>query len=365
MLLLGGGHAHLGVLRAFATQPPANVRITLVTPYTGFLYSGMLPGLVAGHYAAGDCSIALEPLARRAGVRFVLGTATSIDAASRCVTFTRDDGRTAVAPYDVLSVDVGGVIDAALIHGAREHALSVRPIEPFAERLGDRLHGRHAAPRNVVVVGGGAGGFELALALRFRLGKATRVHLVTGSAPLLPSHPAGVRRRAERALQQRGVVAHDGVCVEIGDADIRLRSGSRIACDMAVLAIGASAPTWLRTSGLALDGAGFVATGATLQSLSHSNVFAAGDVASRPDAPHPRSGVYAVRAGAPLAHNLGRALEGGALADYQPQRLVLNLLSCGERQAIAAWGAWSIEGHWVWQWKNRIDRRFVAVNRAA
>jgi NADH dehydrogenase FAD-containing subunit len=127
-----------------------------------------------------------------------------------------------------------------------------------------------------------------------------------------------------------------------------------------VLAIGAGTPTWLQGSGLALDEAGFVSTEATLQSTSHPEVFAAGDVATRIDAPHPRSGVYAVRAGPPLALNLRRFVAGGALEPYMPPRRTLNLLSCGGHHAIATWGPWSTEGRWVWWWKDRIDRAFVA-----
>jgi len=116
-------------------------------------------------------------------------------------------------------------------------------------------------------------------------------------------------------------------------------------------------------SGLALDETGFIATGATLQSSSHPEVFAVGDVATRSDAPHPKSGVYAVRAGPPLALNLRRFVAGGHLVRYLPQPRSLNLLACGERYAIGSWGDWSFEGRWVWWWKDRIDRAFVARYR--
>jgi NADH dehydrogenase FAD-containing subunit len=142
-----------------------------------------------------------------------------------------------------------------------------------------------------------------------------------------------------------------------------LSHGARIACDAALLTVGAHAPGWLRDSGLALDERGFIATGASLQSLSHAQVFAAGDVASRFDAPHAKSGVYAVRAGPPLARNLRRAMNGTALLGYTPPERTLNLLSCGDKMAIASWGECSTQGRWVWWWKNRIDRAFVARYR--
>jgi NADH dehydrogenase FAD-containing subunit len=126
-----------------------------------------------------------------------------------------------------------------------------------------------------------------------------------------------------------------------------------------VIASGAEPPAWLGTSGLTLDERGFVSTGPTLQSASHPAVFAAGDVATRWDAPHPRSGVHAVRAGPPLALNLRRFIGAGELQAYTPPPRALNLLSCGERRAIMAWGDWVAEGRWVWCWKDRIDRGFI------
>jgi NADH dehydrogenase FAD-containing subunit len=140
---------------------------------------------------------------------------------------------------------------------------------------------------------------------------------------------------------------------------MRLRSGARLACDIAVLATGAQAPRWLKGSGLALDDQGFIRTGPTLQSVNRPDVFAAGDVAARDDEPRPRSGVQAVRAGPALAHNLLAMLTGEALRSHRPPTTPLYLLSCGDRRAIVSWGSWSAEGSWPWRWKDLIDRRFV------
>jgi len=208
----------------------------------------------------------------------------------------------------------------------------------------------------------GAAGVELALSMHHRLGDRAHVSLVTGGGAPLPSHPAAVQRRALRALKRRNVTVLEDSCAEITASQVVLSRGTRVACDAAVIALGAFAPPWLRNTGLALDERGFVATGPTLQSSSHPEVFAAGDVSTRTDEPHPKSGVYAVRAGAPLALNLRRFLAGGPLEPWQPQRRALNLLACGERYAIASWGGWSAQGAWVWRWKDRIDRDFIRLH---
>jgi NADH dehydrogenase FAD-containing subunit len=204
---------------------------------------------------------------------------------------------------------------------------------------------------------------ELALALQYRLGRAgpgVQVTLVTGGPVPLAGYPPPVLSRVQRALARHGVaVVRQGAVAVEADAVV-LADASRLPCDAAVLATGAQAPEWLAGSGLSLDAQGFVLTRSTLQSSSHADVFAVGDVATRSDTPHAKSGVYAVRSGPPLALNLRLAVDGLALQPHAAPTRTLNLVSCGDRSAIAAWGHWSAQGRWVWWLKDRIDRRFVA-----
>ncbi len=295
-----------------------------------------------------------------AGARLRLDAAAALDAAARRVTLAGGEA----LGYDWLSIDTGPVMDRDAIPGARAHALFVRPIEDFVARLDARLEPAARRRIDVAVIGAGAAGVELAMALAWRLRRvgdgASRVSLLTGDGPPLPGFVPPVLRRCARALDRLGVAVRAQRCAHIAADHLQLGNGERLPCDLPLLAIGASAPAWLAGSGLALDAHGFVATGPTLQSRSHAEVFAAGDVATRVDAPHPKSGVYAVRAGPPLAANLRAALQGGPLQTYAPQRRTLYLLSCGERRAVASWGGWAAEGRWVWRWKDRIDRAFVA-----
>ncbi len=355
LVLLGGGHAHLQVLKDFAALPVAACRVTLVSPFAQFVYSGMVPGWVAGHYELDDCLIPLARLAASAKATFVSSWATALDAGARTVSLANGES----LHYDVLSLDTGPVMDRDAIPGAREHALFVRPMEHFTQLAASLFELAQTRSLSVVVIGGGAAGVELAMSLQYRLSERARVSLVTGGTPPLPDHSAAVRERAVRSMKKLGITVLEDSCNEIGASHVRLASGARLVCDAPLMAIGTGAPGWLAGSGLALDEKGFVATGATLQSSSHAQVFAAGDVASRTDAPRPKSGVFAVRAGPPLALNLRRFIGGGELQAYQPQPRALNLLACGGRRAIASYGDWSAQGRWVWWWKDFIDRRFV------
>jgi pyridine nucleotide-disulfide oxidoreductase family protein len=360
LVLLGGGHTHLHVMTAMAREPMPGVQAVLATPHPRQIYSGMLPGWVAGHYTLDECSIAIEPLARAAKVELAQSPAVSLDAKERTVTLA--DGR--VAEYDVLSLDIGATVDRDAVPGAREHGLFVRPLEHFVQ-LFDRVPAL-AADRvlDVVVVGGGAAGFEVAMAVHHRLNGAglerARVCLVTGDATVLPGFDPKVRQRAIESLRRARITLMNQKVVEVAATHLQLDNGARLVCDVPLMALPAVAPPWLRDSGLALDERGFVSTTATLQSTSHPEVFAAGDIAARNDRALPRSGVFAVRAGPALALNLRRRLAGGELMPWQPRERSLYLLSCGERRAIASWGSLSAQGRWVWWWKDQIDRGFVA-----
>ncbi len=367
LLLLGGGHVHVHVLQAFAREHLRNTELVLVSPQAEQLYSGMVPGLVAGHYHAGQCGIPLAPLAAAAGALFIQGSAVGLDSVNRRVLLA--DGRH--IDYGVLSLDTGAVMERNRVPGAREHALFVRPLAHFLSLLPQVLALAAARPLNVVVLGAGAAGVELAMALQWRLAAAaatsgasgaptSSVVLLTGGTEPVATHPLAVQRRVLRALAARGIAVHREACIALDGSAAVLSSGLRLACDVPLIATGAEAPGWLHGSGLALDAQGFVLTGATLQSHSHAEVFAVGDVATRADAPQPRSGVHAVRAGPPLALNLRRWLAAGVLQAHRPQARALNLIACGEKHAIASWGPWSAEGAWVWRWKDRIDRAFIA-----
>jgi len=359
LLLAGGGHAHLGVLEDFAHSAPADTEITLVSPFPRLVYSGMLPGWIAGHYELDQCTINLAGLAARAGVRFQLAHVARIDLASRTAYTESAES----LQFDLLSIDTGPVVDEKAIPGLAEHAIALRPIERLIDQW-QRLLAHFADtpdPSTLTVIGGGAGGVELALAFAYRgeRGLPVRVQLVTGRPGLLPAMPASVRDRAARQLGMRGVRVIVDDAVEITRHTVLLADGGELTSQATLAAIGAAAAQWPRDAGLATDEAGFITVSEHLQSTSHPFVFAAGDCATMLAHARPKSGVYAVRAGPPLARNLRRALVDRSLRPYAPQPRALYLLSAGDRYAVASWGNWSTEGKWVWRWKDRIDRRFV------
>jgi selenide,water dikinase len=374
LVLVGGGHAHVQVIRRWAMAPQPGVRLSVVLDRAEALYSGMVPGVVAGDYGVAECEIDVLPLARRAGARVILAAATEIDARAQRIALV---ARPALA-YDVASLDVGSTVRGLELPGVRELALATRPIRDFVDRLegalasaaAGRMRARSGAPAahrdslRLLVVGAGAAGVELAFTLEARLrarGAPAEVALLTDARELLHGAPGALRRRARLEADARGIRVHAGARVARVEARaVVLESGEALACDLAIWATGAAPIPLFAASALPKDGAGFVRVRDTLQVEGHDALFAAGDCAALTSAPWlPKAGVYAVREGPVLADNLRRVLCGEPLRRYRPQRDFLALLNLGERRALGAkWGV-AFRGAHAWRAKDAIDRRFV------
>jgi selenide,water dikinase len=364
LVLAGGGHAHIEVLRDLAATPDGRLHVSLVTPFPRLIYTGMLPGHIAGHYALDECTIDLADLARRARADLVLTTVSLVSPEAKEVVCA--DGK--VLGYDVLSLDVGARPAIGAARGVERHAVVVRPLERIVEGWnGIRARAVEGAVGAVTVVGGGAAGIELALAMNHRLratpaSYATKVRLISDSAGV--GIAGGALSRLRERMRRAGVDSHVGSAVsEVGADFVRLASGIEFATDAVFWVTGAAAHDWIRDSGLATDAGGFLLTNDMLQSASHHEVFGAGDCATNRNRPRPKAGVFAVRAAPVLAANLRAALDARPLAPFAPPRNYLALVSTGERHAVGAWGPLSWQGRWAWRWKDRIDRRFVARYR--
>ena len=352
LVLVGGGHAHVHVLTSFGRRPMPGVRVTLIARDVRTPYSGMLPGFVAGRYSFDECHIDLAALAARTGTNLVHAEAVGLDRSGRLVLLK---GQPPLS-YDALSLDVGAAPDLAPIPGATEHAVPVKPIAEFGRRWLAFLEDVRKRKR-IVVIGGGAGGVELALAIDRRRAAAS-VTLATRDE-ILVGHATSAQKKMRAILARRGIRAlENNAAVSIDAGSVGLASGERLAADAMFVVTEASAPRWLAETGLTLDPNGFVAVAATLRS-SDPIIFAVGDCATVLRHPRPKSGVFAVRQGPPLAENLRRVLSGGAPLPFVPQRQHLAIIGTGDGGALATRGRWSVEGRWVWWWKDHIDRKWM------
>ena len=368
IVLIGGGHSHVGVIKRFGMQPVPGVRLTVICRDTHTPYSGMLPGYIAGHYSYDEVHIDLRRLAQFAGARFYSDDVIGIDrAAGKVLCRNRPP-----VPYDQLSINIGSTPQLGEVAGAAEYAVPVKPIYEFNQRwlaLQERVR-QHAGATRIGIVGAGAGGVELTLAMQFRLRNELRAlgrnpdelqfHLFDAGPQILPTHNAGVRASFLRVLTERGVKVHVGAAVtQVAAGQLTTARGESFALDEIMWVTRAGGAAWLKDTGLALDAGGFIEVRDTLQTVTDDNIYAAGDIASMVNHPLEKAGVFAVRMGPPLAENLRRAVEGRPLAPYHPQRRWLALISTGDKTAVASRGVIGFKGAWVWRWKDWIDRRFM------
>jgi selenide,water dikinase len=364
LVLVGGGHTHVHVLRSFGLKPMPGVRLTLIGRDVETPYSGMIPGFVAGHYTFDECHIDLAWLCASTGARLVRGEATGIDRSSRQVRLK--DG--SAVSYDLLSIDIGSAPNLETIPGARQWATPVKPIAElgrhwmaFLERMKSWL-----GPLNVTVIGGGAGGVELALAIDHRLRQAAKgaqvqVTLATKDE-ILAGQAAAARRRMRAIFQRRGLrLLEKAATVRIERGAVQLESGKWLQADAVFVVTEASAAEWFVTTGLPLDGRGFLAVADTLRSTGDERIFAVGDCATVLKHPRPKAGVFAVRQGPPLAENLRRVVLGQTPEPFVPQARYLSIIGTGDGHAVATRGSWAIEGAWVWRWKNHVDRKWMRL----
>ncbi len=358
IVLVGGGHAHALVALMWAMAPLPGVRLTIVNPSAAAPYTGMLPGFVAGHYTRGEIMIDLISLARRAGARIILDRAVGIDRHAKQLILAERGA----LPYDLASIDIGITSDLPDLPGFAEHGLAAKPLGPFAARWEDFAAKPRQTPARVVVIGGGVGGIELALAAQHRLaanGPAPQITVVERGAALLPALALRPRSMMRAALNAAGIAVHlQSHPASMDAGGLTLDDGRHLPADLVLAVAGARPQGWLARTGLALEG-GFITVDPHLRS-SDPAIFAAGDCAHMPDAPRPKAGVFAVRQAPVLLANLKAALTAGHLQTFVPQRDYLKLISLGSKRALGEkWGI-AVQGAALWRQKDRIDRAFMA-----
>jgi len=365
LLLIGGGHAQLEVLRSLRASPLPDVEVMLISAGRYAAYTGMVPGYLAGRYLSGEIQFDLQSLARAAGARFRDGVVTRVDALERIVEV---DGER--IEFDACSLDVGSA--PASVAGVGEHAVPLRPLSNarvLVQRVDAALERDDRAM--CVVVGGGAAGVEVALALATRAQTSHSgtldVTLVADSPCLLPGYAPAAQRYALDACARTGVrVRLGGRVREVRSGSVTLEDGESLISAITVWVAGAAPPSVIGQSALPRAASGYFEVDRTLRATDGSPVWGAGDCITMHRAPWvPKAGVYAVRQGPILAHNLRVAVTGiGAPKRYTPQAGFLSLLSLGDGRAIAHWRGLALQGAWAMRLKHRIDTAFMQRHRA-
>ncbi len=372
LVLIGGGHSHLAVVRSLGMRPAPGLMVTWISREILVPYSGALPAFIAGRYRPEDMFIDLRPLARFGGARLIQADIDSIDL----------DARNIVLPhrpelsFDVLSLNIGSIPDTSGMPGAMEHTVGVKPIDGFLaawENIREQaVQGlQQGRGYKLAIVGGGPASVEMACAIRTRILRDSgdtdaefSIGIISAADEILPSHNQQARDCVREELQRKGIETLTGHHVSGFAANtVHCGNGDDIRADSIVLATGATMPAWPVKAGLATTADGFLEVNRHLQSTSHEFAFVAGDAATIRGMKRPKSGVYAVRHGKPLARNLLRYATGRRLVRFTPQRHALAMLNLGDGRALASRNRLFFRGRWVWRLKHWIDQRFLRKYR--
>ena len=366
LLLVGGGHAHVILLRMLGMKPIPGLQVTLVSHDALTPYSGMLPGVVAGHYTQDDIHIDLVPLCRFAGVRFIRGAVSHIDAAAKTV---QVQGRPDLG-YDVLSINIGITPSVSNVT-LDQDVIAVKPISKFLKQWDLFMQRAHRGDlKNICVVGAGAGGVELALSIDQRImslyasssvvTQRSQISIVTRDERILKGYPSKVQQKFEAVMRERGInILATFDVAEVTATQIVSSDGNSQDAENVFWVTGAAPQHWIANSGLDTNEAGFVTVDEYLRCAGSDSVFAVGDIANMVNDPRPKAGVYAVRQGPALYENIKRTLLGKKLKRFKPQKEFLSIVTTGGKHAVAAKNGLSLSGAWVWQWKNWIDKKFM------
>ena len=390
LVLVGGGHAHIQVIKALNAQArPEHLRVTLIDVQKSASYSGMVPACVSGMYSPSQTLLDLEPLARWSEIDFVNDYVVDINLDEKLV-YLRD--KVQPISFDAISLDIGSNSrNLQTTPGAKEYAIATRPIAKLIERLDHALQEEQEQQQNtntkshprLVVIGGGAAGIELSMAVSTRW-KDVLDHddqefsctLLDAGQQLLPQESDDSRQRLLSILHEKNIDIRHGCQVQEITADqVKLDDGTGISYTHCIWATGAGPHSLARKlqkeRGLDATEHGWFTVEPTLQSTSHEFVFAAGDCAhicNLESGSPPKAGVFAVRAGPILIENLTRYLqnqleeeEKADLVLYQPQDDFLKLLVCGDGKALGFRFGMALYGKWVFDMKDCIDQNFMQL----
>jgi pyridine nucleotide-disulfide oxidoreductase family protein len=364
LVLVGGGHSHSIVLKLWSKKKISGVKITLISNVKNTPYSGMLPEYISGFYSYEESHINLVKLAEIAGIELIIDEVINIDGDEKIVSCKSG----LKISFDVLSLDIGSTPQKIQIEGANLYGIPIKPIPLFLEKWEKIIDLAHSNPDDkmiLTIIGGGAGGVELALNINQKLMKILApeklmINLIHRGKRIICNHSLSMSEKLTKILEKNKINIYLNEEVKsISREKIILFSGKNIDSDYNFLVTQASAPMWLKNSSIETDTEGFIIVKNTLQSVNYPNIFASGDIGNIRDYPCAKAGVFAVKQGIVLSKNLCNYVREKPFKLYYPQKNYLNIIGIGNKNAVANWGNISVESPLIWYWKKYLDYNFM------
>ena len=360
LVLLGAGHSNIEILRSFGKKPIKNIRVTLINNSFTSTYSGMIPGYIQGIYEWDEINIDLMHLCNNFSHRFLIESVTKININQNLVHM---ENRPSIS-FDYLSINLGIQSNDKDINGAKENCIKLKPISSIKENINKLLtYNKERNKNKIVIIGAGAAGVEVALAIRERLRKEylyNDIVLLSKNSKILNGFNNNAIYTAEKNLKKNNIkVLYDSEVINITKNYISLRNGSKIKCPFPVLATNAGPLELLKKSNLPLTKNGNIIINKKLLIQGKDNIFATGDIAEIIKNKTPKAGVFAVKQGKILEKNIRRAILNKNLINFIPQRTYLSIIGLSGGKALAIKSIFSCKSKYLWKIKKFIDKRFI------
>ena len=353
LILAGGGHGHINILKKLIKSPMKDIDITLITDFGKQYYSGMLSGFIEGIYSEEEISFDVRELSKKANVNYVEEKIISIDKNKRIVTTDKNE-----YGYDFLSINLGSIANVNFpVDGSG--VLNVKPIsELVAAKENFFKQGFKDSRKRVYFIGGGASGVELAFSFKEAF-KNFDITIIT-SGEILENFNESSRKKVRKLLNKKNINLVEGRFVtEIKNHTIVTENGN-FDFDYVFLTSGFKGVD-VKYIDFDVDERNYVTVDERL--MVDESTFSMGDSANIKRYPKlPKAGVFAIREAPILLENLMSALKNtGDKKAYAPQLKYLQILNCGGKKAIMNYGNLSYYGKLSWWLKDRIDRKYMKV----
>lgn len=352
LVLIGGGHAHLHCLEQFNKHSFKDWRVLLISPSVHQYYSGMFSGYIEELYTLNDMRVDLERLCEKIGAAFIEDRIDAVDTDSKQLTGAQG----AVYRYDLASFDIGST--TVVPESLAEQIPALKPNYHFPEQLRQIRE-----TRSPVIAGGGASGVEIAFSIHsWRKHRQFGLNSVlVSSSALLSGQGSRISKSIEAIANRKALPFYTGEKVDkMNDRKIITHTGKSFPKSGILWLTGPGSNPLFATSGIQTDEAGFLLVNDQLQSLDHPDIFGAGDCISfKSDSSLPKNGVFAVRQGPVLWHNLKNCMFSGKLIPFIPPKRFLAILSTGGGEAFLTYGKFHLHGKIPWRIKQSIDRKFL------
>mgnify|MGYP001962302884 FL=1 len=356
LVLIGGGHANIQVLRKLCMNNLKGLHTILISEHFEATYSGMTPGYIHKDFSKEEISIDLQRLCFNAGATFIRNKVVKLETNNQKLELQNLPS----IYYDLLSINTGSTSNSKGIKIENSsRCFFVKPISLLVKNLSKIDQIIKNKKSKIAIIGGGVASYELAFSLSRRYENNLEITILGKNILKEKNLNKKTKKNLKKISNYLGIKEIQGEVVLISETHLTLKNGDIFEYDISLVSSGADIENWLSKSNFKKDKNGFIAVNNNLLSTNDKNVFVTGDACSIENNFRPKSGVMAVRQGQVLKENIFYKLTGRPLIKFRPQKNWLYLIGTYKNYALLNYFFLSFHGRWCWKLKEWIDREFI------